>query len=670
MVKDDGGRYVVERVEAQRSATLIQVGAVLGAVACIALAARLQAPINQQRKDLQLVIQDDIYKNLPPEYGWISAFGGPLRAVFVNYLWIRAQALKEEGKYYESQQLARWICTLQPRFPEVWRFQAWEMSYNISVATHTAQERWQWVYNGIRLLRDEGIPNNDRVVALYQSLTWTWFHKVGDRVDEYHNSYKRMWAATMETLLGPPPVGVSDEQMLEWFRPVAEAPVALDELIARRPKVQGLVSQLKDLGIDVQIGTKNLRVFHPLEELFFKPYIRFTRETELAGLRAKPVEPKAEDRPLFEFFLASSGEDFDALLAWMRAKVLREQYKMDPAFMLSMSSTLSPEKPLFLDWRTPWTHAIYWSMYGMKKGEEFRSVKEIDRLNTDRVMLYGLMSLSRTGRYIFRINVDEPFKSFLEMQPSLQYVEPMHKKYIELGKKYAEPGENVENRTCEMLRDGHVNFLEEAVMNYYFAGRLDEAQHYLDYLAKYYPDPNTGKPKDDYFKTVNEFMNNRIADLLDSQPSVKALIGSLLYQAYMALASGKSDEFGVAVRTAAWAYDKYQKDAGDTEMNRLRLPEFPSVRAGALFAFLANPNVPLYVRSFVWRAQESEQDDLVRKYCYHYDMPGLMRNIAAECEREGLDFKRAFPEVKGIKEWLELNPAPVLQEDMDKQKGP
>jgi hypothetical protein len=668
VVRDDGGRYVVERVEAQRSSTLIQVGAVLGALACIALAARLQGPINQQRKDLQLVVQSDIYKDLPPKYSLISALGGTGRVIFIHYLWKRSQDLKEEGKYYESQQLARWICTLQPRFWEVWKFQAWEMSYNISVATHTPQERWQWVYNGIRLLRDEGIPNNDRVVALYQALTWTWFHKVGDRVDEYHNFYKRMWASTMETLLGPPPVGVPDERMLEWFRPVAEAPGDLEDLIARRPKVQGLVAQLKDRGVDVQVGTDTPRVFHPLEERFFKPYIRFTREKELAGLRAKPVKPREEDRPLFEFFEASSGEDFDALVAWMRAKVLREQYKMDPAFMLSMSSKLSPNKPLFLDWRTPWTHAIYWSMYGMKKGEEVRNVKEIDRLNTDRVMLYGLMNLSRMGRYIFRINVDEPFKSFLEMQPSLQYVEPMHKKYIELGKTYAEPGDNVENRTCEMLRDGHVNFLEEAVMNFYFAGRLDEAQHYLDYLAKYYPDPNTGVPKPIYFKTVNEFMNDRIAELLDSQPSVKALIGSLLYQGYMALASGKSDEFGTAVRNAEWAYKKYQEGAVSSELNRLRLPEFPSVRAGALFAFLAETNVPLYVRSFVWRAEERE--DEVRRYCYHYDMPGLMKNLAAECEREGLDFKRAFPEVKGIKGWLEQNPAPTLQEDLDKKKGP
>ena len=147
----DSGHYVIKRVEAKRSATLIQAAALAVAAICVALAASLQSPINAQRKELQLVMQSEIYKELPPEYAWVSAFGGAFRGIAVNFLWMRADSLKEEGKYYDAHQLAKWICTLQPRFADVWNFQAWNMSYNISVATHTAQERWQWVYNGIRL---------------------------------------------------------------------------------------------------------------------------------------------------------------------------------------------------------------------------------------------------------------------------------------------------------------------------------------------------------------------------------------------------------------------------------------------------------------------------------------------------------------------------------------
>lgn len=669
MARETDGQYVFERVAAQRTSTLIQVCAVAGALTCVGLAARLQEPINQQRKELQLVTQSEVYKELPPEYAWTSAFLGAFRGIAVHYLWKRADELKEEGKYYESQQLARWICTLQPRFAEVWAFQAWNMSYNISVATHTAQERWQWVYNGIRLLRDEGIPNNDRIMRLYRELTWIWFHKVGDRTDEHHNYYKRVWAATMETLLGPPPPGATDEQTINWFRPVAEAPGSLAELIARRPKVADLVSALRIAGVDVEVATRNDRVFHPLEEQFFKPYTRFVQEKSFAGLRTGQQEITERERKLAEFFAASAGEDFDALLAWMRAKVLREQYKMDPAFMLEMTGNMGTARPIPLDWRTPWSQAIYWSMYGMAKTEKAKNVQEIDRINTDRVMVYGLQNLSRMGRYIFRLNLDVPFKSFLATGPDPRFVEAMHNKYIELGKKYAEPGEDIENRTCEMLQDGHVNFLEEMIMAFYFSGWNDTARMYLEYLAKYYPDPNTKQPKEIYHKTVDEFTYAKLGEVIDTYPATAAMIGSLLKRGYMALAAGDRDGYGGAIRNAVAVYKKYQEGSFTTEHNRLRLPDFPSIRALALFNFVANSDVPmvdipLVVRSNVWRTEEEE----IKRYCYHYDMPGLLASLKRECDQENLDVKRAFPEPSNIKEWLKLNPAPTLQEDLEKAK--
>ncbi len=659
-LKRDDGHYVIEREEARRSATLIQVAAVAGALVCLALAASLHAPINRQRQDLQLAIQSDIYKELPPEYGWISAFGGTFRSIAIHYLWKRMEDLKEEGKYYESHQLARWICTMEPRFTEVWSFQAWNMSYNISVATHTPQERWQWVYNGIRLLRDEGIPNNERLMRLYRELTWIWFHKVGDRVDEYQNFYKRKWAATMENVLGPPPPGATDEKLLEGLKQIADAPRSLEELIAQRPKVAELVDRLLSLGIDVKVGTSNDKVVHPLEELFFNRYSRWLRDKDVAAFQGKPAET---DRPFQDFIAASAGDDFDALLAHLRSKVLREQYKMDPAFMLSMCGKLGTAKPIALDWRTPWTQAMYWSIYGISKGEQLRTAKEIDRMNTDRVLLYGLQNLARMGRYAFRRNFDNPFKSFLEMGPDLRFVEAMHNKYIELGKKYAEPNENVENRTSDMLRDGHVNFLEEAIMNLYFAGRVDEARSYLDYLANHYPDPNTGKVKPDYLKPVDEFMNARIGDIIDTQPSTIALIGSLLYRGYIALASGNSDEYETAIRNAAYIYKRYQEESISSEMNRLRLPEFPAMRARALMVFLADTEMPIYVRAFVWRSEQEE----IKYYCYHLDMPGLLRALAEECAEQKLDAKLAFPEPANVQGWLKEHPAPTLQEDLGKK---
>jgi len=156
-------------------------------------------------------------------------------------------------------------------------------------------------------------------MRLYRELTWIWFHKVGDRVDEYHNFYKRRWAATMENVLGPPPPGERREAA-RWAQTDRRCPPTLENLIAQRPKVTGLVLGLLSLGIDVRVGTKNERVVHPLEELFFDPYSRYLRDRDVVAFQGKPVDT---DRPFRDFIAASEGADFDALLAWMRAKVLR-----------------------------------------------------------------------------------------------------------------------------------------------------------------------------------------------------------------------------------------------------------------------------------------------------------------------------------------------------------
>src|SRR5207248_11336331 len=80
----------------------------------------------------------------------------------------------------------------------------WNMAYNISV-TYPAtapEERWKWVQNGYKLLRDEAIPNNPTNTQLYRELSWIFFHKVADFMDECHWYYKNQFALEMEDILG------------------------------------------------------------------------------------------------------------------------------------------------------------------------------------------------------------------------------------------------------------------------------------------------------------------------------------------------------------------------------------------------------------------------------------------------------------------------------------
>ncbi|MEW6253175.1 MAG: hypothetical protein AB1716_21260, partial [Planctomycetota bacterium] len=167
-------------------------------------AARLPA-INAGRTQLNLMGAASPVANAPPEYVfYIQAFGA-FRGLIADIAFIRAEQLKEQARFFDAHQLHRWICELQPRFPSVWEYCSWNMAWNISVTTFTPEERWNWVYNGVKLLRDEGIPLNPRAVNLYKQLAWTFNNKMSEPTDEFHYAYKCNWAWRMHLLLGPPP---------------------------------------------------------------------------------------------------------------------------------------------------------------------------------------------------------------------------------------------------------------------------------------------------------------------------------------------------------------------------------------------------------------------------------------------------------------------------------
>lgn len=182
---------------------LIQLIAAVVLVAGIAGAFLLTPTINGQRLERQLTYDVEVGDSPDPTYTFLSMLGS-FRGVGVNILWQRAEELKQEEKFYEANNLAEWITSLQPRYPEAWNFQAWNMAYNISVKCKTAEERWDWVKKGIDLLRDRGIPNNPNAVVLYRSLAWTLGHKMTGQTDDMHWYYKARFAETWQTLLGVP----------------------------------------------------------------------------------------------------------------------------------------------------------------------------------------------------------------------------------------------------------------------------------------------------------------------------------------------------------------------------------------------------------------------------------------------------------------------------------
>src|SRR5512141_414789 len=156
----------------------------------------VQTSMNRDRDTLGLTRVQPL-DNAPPVLAFTTVALGGFRGLISNALWIRANDLQDEDKFFEMAQLADWITKLEPHFVQVWIVQAWNMSYNISVKFTDFSDRWRWVERGIELLRDYGLRWNPNEVLLYRELAWHFQHKVGANLDDANMYYKQQWANEM-----------------------------------------------------------------------------------------------------------------------------------------------------------------------------------------------------------------------------------------------------------------------------------------------------------------------------------------------------------------------------------------------------------------------------------------------------------------------------------------
>jgi hypothetical protein len=164
---------------------------------------QLQKILNQLRADPDLKLtRVTPLENAPPVLAFTTVALGGFRGLIANVLWIRANDLQLDGKYFEMVQLADWITKLEPHFTQVWLVQSWNMAYNISVKFSDPQDRWRWVQRGIELLRDDGLRYNPKDALIYRELAWFFQHKMGQNMDDAHLYYKTQWAKEMTDVLG------------------------------------------------------------------------------------------------------------------------------------------------------------------------------------------------------------------------------------------------------------------------------------------------------------------------------------------------------------------------------------------------------------------------------------------------------------------------------------
>jgi len=530
--------------------------------------------INATRKAMKLVMNEPL-ENAPPSLAFATVAMGAFRGLVVDVLWIRADALKEQGQFFDARQLAEWITTLQPRFPDVWVFQAWNMAYNISVAIPSSQpqQRWHWVKSGYELLRDKGIPLNPKSLALYQELGRIFQHKVGGITDDAHKFYKVQFAKEIGPLV--------DSTDQAYFEALAAAPTEWSQIYADA----NLAAIIDALQSAHEAFSK--------PDSFFSSYMALTQDPNKYG-------PKV--RQVIESYLGSPA--LRRLGVIVRAHQLRTVWKMDPAFMVELNRLYGPvdfndpNHVIPLDWRHPDSHAIYWAAKGLQMvaQDQGRQLETVE-LNTDRIIMHSLQNLFRYGRLLFFDVAVRPQKedgtlaeepvilTDVFLRPDLRMFDRYHKAVLALMEKYSD----TETRE-ESLAVGHRNMLRNAVLAFYQSGLIPQAQRIYNELRARYP-------LDDFKMPLAEFCRRKFIDELKSlgMPDATEQIVSLLKQSYYLYAIGSDDEAFGTERLAQQIYDYYHKEFSD-EQGRLGLPTLARIRYTALVDVLEDPQYPSYLR--------------------------------------------------------------------------
>lgn len=529
----------------------IQCAAAVVLIASLTGAGWLMPAINASASDAQLKYTDEAAAGAPAAVVVAQSIG-VVRGMIANYLWIRADKLKEDGKFFEAYHLSRWITQLQPRYASVWQFQAWNMAYNISVATHTRTERWQWVRDGIQLLRNHGIRYNPSEMMLYRELAWFFLHKIEGFTDDANKFYKQQLADEWQGILGEPPYG--HEERLAWIQQIADAPERWDRVVEMQPAAADLSAALQAAGFDLDEFL--LRTVETIRALTTSTLAKRTGLLERLDASESELTPEARElyapvlalRPL----LAEEryADAWPIVLAHARKRLLLDHYNMDPAYMAKFTRDFGP-----LDWRSPASHSLYWAAVGVERGLSRRDQHDFDRINTDRILFHSEQALKRAGRVYYDFLTKE-----LTFGPDLRFVPFYENVYVLMSERL------IKNQIIEdpvTFIDGYRNFLIDAVREYYMFGEYEKAQEVYDRLRTDPKFQQWDKP-DRFTHALEEFILLETGDRWSSIHVATNDVIALLTTAFRrGLGRGDQKTYNANMRMARAIYDYFYREIGN-----------------------------------------------------------------------------------------------------------
>ena len=381
---------------------------------------------------------------------------GSLRGLIADLLWLRTNSLQQKGDYYEMVQLANWITDLQPDFPGAAAFLAWNMAYNISVTCSFYDDRWRWVNEGLKLLRDKAIIHNPEDPVLYKELGWIFQHKIGNVLDDAQQYYKNQLANDMMLVVTNEP---------DW-EGIAAAPASDDEFLKIYPEGSPVFKAI------VKAGFTDMESLHRA----------FRSGSKVPDSLVKALNNNEEMVHKMDNFL--------------RAEYLRDKYKLNPDLILELNNKYGK-----LDWRLPEAQSIYWATMGLRKTPGNRS------LDCERMISQALFEAFRSGRLLI---VDAKDFKRVMITPNFDVLDAAKKVF----------DETIEaNEDINSFASAKENFMKDAIMLLYNYGKFSKAREYFNTLKKEHPGKNYGTLEDfamkEWLDEVKDGSYKKTMDIID-----------------------------------------------------------------------------------------------------------------------------------------------------------
>jgi len=478
----------------------------------------------------ELVYTDRAEDGDPPQVALGIAMGA-FRGIFVNILWLEATAAKEDGRFYESIELASMITKLQPRLPQVWTFHAWNMAYNISVTTHTPEERWQWVKAGIDLLRKEGLRANPNDMHMHKELGWMFLHKIAGYTDDANQHYKRQFAYQWHNIMGPAPIINPEERerakVIEiyaaWVQRIVDSPDTRSMLRESNPVADEIAQRFEaDFNTPSRLGSDS-----SIDQEFLRRYqldIEIVRAGKLWTIEEESGPKTKKMHAIREQF--TNEKDWDDLANFLRKHILIDEYNMEPVRMVQQVHKFGP-----IDWRIPAAHALYWSSRGTDVGRmevSARNRSSLDFLNAFRIVMQSVQDLWRHGDMYFNyLDAHEGRAAYYQGVPNVYFVPTygaMLNEVVNASGIY-----EADHKPYRQYAVGYENFLRDAVRFFYRRGDLENANFWYDKLRNF-EGVNINDPDFAYEMslTLKEFADKQLYDSLGApQVAVSEVFASL-----------------------------------------------------------------------------------------------------------------------------------------------